>query len=138
MHVIAVTAAEQLANGQSCRLAKDVPARDVDAALHVRMPLECGVHRAVELHELARIFAEQMRPEFSQTGAHAFRIRGQIERPERTDLAVASQSGISLDADDGAVEHCDRFAARPFVGFLVQREFHAMGEDASDFHDAMD
>ena len=54
--------------------------------------------RAVQLAELARIFAEQMRPEFAQPGAHAVGVGRQIERPERTDLAVADQAGVGLDA----------------------------------------
>src|SRR6185503_18287205 len=60
--------------------------------------LERGVHLAIELHELARIFAEQVRPQLAQTGAHALRIRRQIERPERTNLAVALQSSVRLHA----------------------------------------
>ena len=134
MHVLAVTPAEQFAHGHSSRLAEDIPARDVEAALHVGMALESGVHRAVELHELARIFTEQVRPEFAQTSAHAFRVGRQIERPERTDLAVADETGVGLDADDGAIEDGDGLAAGPFVGCFVEREFNAMGKDAGDFH----
>jgi hypothetical protein len=98
------------------------------------MALERGVHRAVQLHELARIFAEQVRPQLAQSGAHPLRIGRQVERPERTNLAVADKAGVGLDADDGAVKHGHGFAAGPLVGGLVQRELNAMGKDAGDFH----
>ena len=63
-------------------------------------------------------------------GAHARRIGGQIGRAERADLAVAGEARIGLDADHGAVEHRDGFAARPVVAALVQRQVDLIGEDA--------
>ena len=68
------------------------------------MPLEGGVHAAIELAELQRVLAEQMRPQLGDAGAHAVRVGRQVERPERTDLAVADDAGVGLDLDDGAVE----------------------------------
>ena len=47
--VVAVAAAQQHADRQPGDLAEDVPAGDVDARLDVGMPLERGVHAAVEL-----------------------------------------------------------------------------------------
>ena len=79
------------------------------------MTFERRVHRAIELQELARVFAEQMRPEFAQTSAHALRIRGQIKRAERAHLAVADQARVGFNADNRAVEDGDRFSAGPFV-----------------------
>ena len=90
-------------------------------ALHVRMPLERGIHAVVQFRQLARIFAEQMRPEFAQPGAHAFRISRQIKRPERTHLPVAHQARIRFHPDDRAVKDRHRFATRPFVSGLVER-----------------
>ena len=56
------------------------------------MSLERGVHAPVEPLELARILAEQMRPELGEPGAHALGVGRQVERPERTDLAVADEA----------------------------------------------
>src|SRR6185436_9001269 len=75
-----------------------------------------------------------MRPQFAQAGAHALRVGGQIERPERTDFAVANESSVRLNAHNRAVENGDRLAAGPFVSGLVERKFDAMGEDADDVH----
>ena len=98
------------------------------------MPFERGVHGAIELRELARVFAEEMRAEFPQAGAHSLGIRGQIERSKRANLTVADKAGVRLDANNRAVKNGDRSAAAPLVGRLVQRKLDAVGEDAGDFH----
>ena len=43
---------------------ENVPASDIDARLDVRMPFERRVHAMIELAQLARIEAEQVRPQF--------------------------------------------------------------------------
>ncbi len=134
MEVVSVTAAEEFAHGQTGRQAEDVPAGGINAALHARMPLERGVHLAIQPGELARVFTEQVRPEFAETGADAPGKGRQIKRTQRTHFAVTDESGVRLDADNRAVKNGDGLPARPFVGRLVQREFDAMGEDAGDFH----
>ena len=68
------------------------------------MPLERGVHPLVQPPELGRILADQVRAELGDPGPDPGRIRGEIERPERTDLAVADDAGVGLDAHDRAVE----------------------------------
>ena len=99
------------------------------------MPLERGVHPAIELRRAARGSSpSRCGPSSRKPGAHALGIGRQIERPERADLAVADEPGVGLDADDGAVEDGDGLAAGPLVGPLVQRQFDAIGEDAGDFH----
>ena len=75
-----------------------------------------------------------MRPQFLQPRPHAVGISRQIKRPQRTHLAKADNAGVGLDADDGAVEDGNGFAAGPFVAAFVQGKFDAMGEDAGDFH----
>src|SRR5881409_2581022 len=121
MEVVAVTAAEELADGHGSCLAENIPTRDVDAALDVGMAFEGGVHFAIEPGELARIFPEQMRTEFAQTGAHSLRVSRQIKRPERAHFSVTDEARVRLDADNCAVEDGDRFAAGPFVGGLMER-----------------
>ena len=136
MHVIAVAAAEQLAHRQPGRLAKDVPARDIDPALHVRMALEGGIHRAIELAQLARVEPEQVRPQLPQARPDALGVGGQVERPERAHFPVPDDPRVGLDADDGAVEGGDRLAARPFIGAFVERQLDAVSNDARDLHNA--
>ena len=60
--------------------------------------------RWLSFAELARIVADQVRRQLAQPGADAVGIGGQVERPERADLAVADEAGVGLDADDRAVE----------------------------------
>ena len=45
--------------------------------------------------------------EFAQTGAHALRIRWQIERAERANLAVTDEAGIRFNRNDRAVKNGD-------------------------------
>jgi hypothetical protein len=95
-NVLAITTAEQFADGQARGLAENIPAGYVDAALHVGMALERRVHGAIEFQELARVFAEQLRTKLAQTSAHALRIRRQVKRTERADFAMADQ-GVATD-----------------------------------------
>ena len=69
------------------------------------MPLQRGIHATIEFAQLRRVFTEQMRAKFHNAGSCSRRIRRQIERTERTDLAVAGDAGVSLDRDNRAVEH---------------------------------
>jgi len=78
-----------------------------------------------------------MRSQLAQSGTHALGIGGQVERSERTNLAVADEAGIGLHAHYGAVEDGDGLATAPFVGAFVQRKFNAVGEDAGNFHVTM-
>ena len=105
---------------QSRCLAEDVPARDVDARLHVRVALQRRVHPAVQALEISGVLAEQVRPEHREARAHAFGIRRQVGGPERTHLAVAGEPGVGLDPHERAVEDRHRLAARPLVAALVQ------------------
>jgi hypothetical protein len=41
---------------------------------------------------------------------------------------------IGFDFDHGAVENRNRFATRPFVGGLMQRQFDSISEHSGDFH----
>ena len=111
LNPLAEPAAEQRADRQARRLAEDVPAGDVDARLHERMALQGRVHALVELGELARIHADQVRAQLAEPGADSVRIGGQVERAERAHLAVTDDAGVGLDADDRAVEDADRLAA---------------------------
>ena len=88
--------------------------------------------RRLSLASSQRVFAEQVRAELGDAGAHAVGVGGQVERPERADLAVAGDARVGLDLDDGAVEDRDRLAARPLVAALVQRQIDAVGADAGD------
>src|SRR3954463_5097925 len=115
-------------------MAEEVPAGDVDAALDVGVALEGGVHAAVEDGGLARVEADEMRGELAQTSADALGIGGEVEGAERADFTVAGQAGVGLDADDGAVEDGDGFAAGPFVAAFAEGKLDAVGEDAGDFH----
>src|SRR5262249_27625229 len=108
----------------------------VDAGLDVRVPLESGIHAPVEAAELGRVLAEQMRSQLADAGAAARRVRGQVERPQRADLAVAGDARVRLEGDHGAVEHGYRFAAGPLVAALVQRQVHLVAADSRDLHAA--
>ena len=55
------------------------------------MPLEGGVHAAIELRELQRIRAQQVRPQLGDAGPHPVGISRQVERAQRADLAVAGE-----------------------------------------------
>ena len=116
--------------------AENVPAGHVDAGLDVGVSLQGGIHAAVQFAELQRILAEQMRPQLGDAGAHTVGVSGQIERTQRTDLAPAGDAAVGFDFDHGAVEHRNRFAARPLVTALVQRQFDPIGADALDLHAA--
>jgi hypothetical protein len=74
------------------------------------MPLERRVHPPVQLYQFPWIKTDKMRPDFSQTGPHAFRVGRQIERPQRTDLAVADETRVDFNANYGAVKDGDGFA----------------------------
>ena len=100
------------------------------------MALQRRVHDAVELAELRRVFADELRREFLQSGAHPRRVRGQVRGTERAHFAVPDQSAVGLDADDGAVEDIDELAAGPAVAPFDERQLDAMGEDALDLHRA--
>ena len=132
--ILAIAPAEKLTHRHPAALAEDVPAGDVDAALHIGMALEGCVHGAVESRELSGVLAEEMRPELTDAGAYALGVGGKVEGAQRTDLTMADQAGVGFDPDDGAVEDGDRFSAAPLVGGLVEREFDAIGEDSCDFH----
>src|SRR5258707_13929072 len=77
------------------------------------MAFEGGIHRAIELCELTRVFAEEMWAQFVQSGAHTIRVGWQINRAKRTHLAVAHKPGVSLDANNGSVENRSRFSTAP-------------------------
>ena len=72
--------AQERADRQPGGLPEDVPARDVDPALDVRVALEGGVHAVVELQQLARVEADQVRGELAQPGPDALGVGGQVER----------------------------------------------------------
>src|SRR5262249_13562003 len=98
------------------------------------MSLERRVHQAVQLAELARIGAEEVRTELADAGAHAVGVRRKVEGTERTDLAVADEALVRLDAYDRAVEDRDRLAAGPLVAGLVQGKLDSIGQDSRDLH----
>src|SRR4029077_18594041 len=95
---------------------------------------EHSVHFTIEPGELAWIFAEQMRREFTQSRAHTLGVSRQIERAEWTNLAVAGQSAVSLHAHNRAIKNGDRFSPAPLVGAFVQRQFNAICNDAGNLH----
>ena len=136
--ILTVTPAQQQADRQPADLSENVPAGDVDGGLHVRMPLERGVHAAVEPFELTRIFAEQMRAKFANAHTNAFGVGRQIKRPQRTDLAVTDDARVGFHRNDGAVEHGDRLAAGPFVAALAQGEVHLVGRNFRNLHQSGD
>ena len=131
---LALAAAQQGRDRHAAAEAKDVPAGDVERRLHVGMALEVLVHDAVDDAELARILAEQMRRQLGQPGAHAVGVGRQIGRAQRTDLAVADQAVIGVDAHDRGVVDADRLAARPAVGALAQRQVDLVDRDLGDLH----
>src|SRR5439155_455400 len=81
-----------------------VPAGHVHRRLHVWVPLERLVHPAVELAELARVFAQQVGREFRQPGPNAPRIGRQVGRPQRADLAPPRKPLVRVHPHDRAVE----------------------------------
>src|SRR4051812_5491341 len=122
MDIVAVSPAEKLAHRHAGDLAEDVPTRDVDSTFHIGMAFQRRVHRSVELRQLARIFADDMRAELAKSGAYALGVCRQVEWTERADFAVSNEPGVRLDAHDGAVEDLNRLAATPRVRGLVQRK----------------
>ena len=79
------------------------------------MALEGGVHAPLQLQQSTRIGAKKVRPQLGDAGADTVGVGGQIERTQRANLAVASDAGVGVDADDGAVKDGDGLAAGPFV-----------------------
>lgn len=98
------------------------------------MPFQRGIHAVIQLRQLARIAAEQMRPQLPQPGAHTLRVGGQIEWPQRAHLSIAHQVIVRFHRHDRAVKNGHGFPAGPFVGGLMQGKLDAIGEDAGDFH----
>ena len=103
--IVAVATAEQHAHRLPRHFAENVPAGHVDGRLHIRMPLQRGIHATIEFAQLRRVFTEEMRANFHDARPCSRRIRRQIERTKRTDLAVAGDADVSLDRDNRAVEH---------------------------------
>jgi hypothetical protein len=62
--------------------------------------LERGVHGSVEALELARVFADEVRGEHGDSGAHAFGVGGEVGGAEGADFAVADEAGVGFDADE--------------------------------------
>src|SRR5438105_4910308 len=110
---MAVTASEQFADRQTGGLAEDIPTGHVNAAFDIRMSLEGGVHFVIELCDLARVFAQEVRPQFTQSSAYSFAVGRKIERTQRTHFAITNRTRIGLDPDDGAIKDADVFSARP-------------------------
>ncbi len=67
-------------------------------------------------------------------GANAVGVGGQIEGAERADLALSDEAVVGLNRDNGAVEHHDRFAPRPFTRRFVERELDAVSLNPCDLH----
>ena len=61
--VVAIAPAQQHANRLTGCLAEDIPAGHVDGRLDIRVALQGRIHPPVQLGELPRIFAQQVRPE---------------------------------------------------------------------------
>jgi hypothetical protein len=64
------------------------------------MALERGIHGAIQLRELARVFAEKMRAKFTQARPNAVGVGRKIEGTQRTDLPVAGQAVLSKTVTD--------------------------------------
>src|SRR5262249_4184007 len=79
-------------------------------------------------------FAEEVRADLLDSCTHAVRVRRQIERPQRADLAVPDDTGVRFDFDNGRVENRHRFAARPLVTPFLKRQIGTVGANAFDFH----
>ena len=77
-----------------------------------------------------------MRPKFGDSRANAVGVGRQVERTERANLAPAGDAAVGFDFDDCAVEDRNRFASRPLVTALVERQFDPICADAFDFHSA--
>ena len=127
MEVVAEAAAEQGDDGHAARLPQDVPGRDVDAGLRVRVSLECLVHRAIEQGRVTRIETDQTGRDLGQTGSHALRVGRQVGGPKRTDLPMTHDAFVGLDTNHRTIEDVDRVPARPRIAALVQGEFDAVG-----------
>jgi len=98
-------AGQEFANRHSAGLSQNVPAGDIQAALHIRMAFQRSVHPPIEFRQFPRILAEKVRTQFAQSSAHAFSISRQIERAERTDFAISNEAGVRLHAHDSATEN---------------------------------
>ena len=59
-------------------------------------------------------------------------VPGALEVPIA--ISMADEAGVSLDADDGAVEERHRLAAGPLVGPFVEGQLDAVGGDGPDLH----
>jgi hypothetical protein len=98
------------------------------------MAQQCGVHEPVQVLQLRRVLAQQVRAELGYAGPCPLRIGRQVERTQRADLAMADGPFIGLDSHDRAVEHLNRLAAGPFVAALVQGQVDLVGGDPGDLH----
>ena len=133
--VVPVPATQQMRDRQPGLLAENVPAGEIDGRLHVRMPLQHGVHVAVEREELRRVLAKQRGPQLGEAGSHARGVGRQIHRAERADFAVASEAGVGFHADDRAVENGHALSFRPAIVPLFQRQVDLVGGEAGDLHE---
>jgi hypothetical protein len=98
------------------------------------VPLQRRIHPTVQFVQLQRISADQMGRQLFETGAATRRIGGQIEWPQRADFAIADHPFIGVDAHHRAVEDRDRFAARPLVTALMERQIDLIDRNFADFH----
>ncbi len=69
------------------------------------MPLEGGIHNAIELAQLGGIPTDQMGSELGNPYPGPSGESGEIRRTERTNLTITHDPLIGLDPDDRAVKN---------------------------------
>jgi len=131
---VAELAAEERRDRKSCALAEEVPTRDVEGRLGVRVALQRGIHPDVHDVELAGVDTDQRRGDLSDAGSRAFGVSRQVSRTQRANFTVSDKPVVGLDRNDGTVEHLDKVAAAPRVAALFERQIHLMNEDSFDPH----
>src|SRR5262249_41363837 len=89
---------------------------------------------SIQLGNLSRVLAEEMRPQFRDPGTGTIGVGGQIERAQRANLAIAGEPLVGVYRYDRAVEDGYRLTAGPFVTPLVQGQFDTVRGNPTDFH----
>jgi 2,4-dienoyl-CoA reductase-like NADH-dependent reductase (Old Yellow Enzyme family) len=135
--LVALAAAEQIAERQAGRLAEDVPAGHVDRHLGIGMALQRTVHRVIDELGAAGIEPDHGGGDQRQRRSHAFAIGGKIAGAEAALLAPADQALIGFDADDGGILLRRGLAAGHREG--AADDGVALGEDvdAGDAHQTL-
>ena len=95
------------------------------------------IHRLVDDRELRGITADEMRREFSNAGAGARRIGGQIGGAQGTDLAESADALVGLDLHHRGVEDIHGISPGPLITPFVKGKLHAVDLNFRNHHSAI-